>query len=260
MIKTSDIPPNFEHLYEGEEDIRQKSLAAISESEDLKNFLALIERCMNLLDGFVRLQKEDTDDGRAIQHLAIRLFNGFAASWKLLASGYYQKAALIQRDQVETANLVAYFYHHQDKIQEWRLADRKKQIREFSPHVIRSALDARVPGKSRREEIYQKFSVLAGHPSKVGFQMLRPAGENAVIGPFFDLRALQGLLEESVQLAAQCGNSCLLFVDTSQPHLASNAYDYLVLFKAWSDRTFGKRDTDSGMDLILELKRIAGRA
>ena len=246
MSETQAISQNLLFLHQAEEELRSKSLLLVEHNPDLAHHLAIIESAMNLLDGFVRLQVEADDDGRAVQHLGIRMFNGFAAAWKLTASGYYQKAAMIQRDQVETINLINYFHNEPERIAEWRVADRKTLISEFGPSSIRKALDAKSGlGKSKREEIYQKFSALAGHPTKVGFGMLRPTGMDATIGPFTDLIALRGLLEEAAQLAVQAGYAFLMFVHIESPEGNANARYFLLAAMSWSAKYFGMPYSDS---------------
>jgi hypothetical protein len=83
------VPQNLLLLHKGEEEIREKNISVISTDPDLVAHLDLTERAMDLIDVFVRQQVEPNDDGRAIQHLGIRIFNGLATAWKLMASGYY---------------------------------------------------------------------------------------------------------------------------------------------------------------------------
>lgn len=256
MSESQAIPKNFLYLHQGEEELRAKSLLLVERDPELTDHLAIIESAMNLLDGFVRLQIEDDDDGRAVQHLGIRMFNGFAASWKLIAAGYYQMAAMIQRDQVETINLISYFHNEPEQIAEWRIADRKTLINKFGPSSIRKALDAKAGwGKSKRGEIYQKFSALAGHPTKVGFGMLRPTGMDATIGPFTDLAALRGLLEEAAQLAVQAGYAFLMFVDIASRQGNTSARQLLLASMSWSAKYLNMSYSDKDYDEIERLFR-----
>ncbi|WP_237051005.1 JAB domain-containing protein [Lysobacter capsici] len=64
----------------------------------------MAERAMYVMDKL--RQHYQADDELVISHLAIHVFNGFATAWKLMASGYYQAAALTLRDIIETTNLV----------------------------------------------------------------------------------------------------------------------------------------------------------
>lgn len=248
------VPKNLLYLHEGEEKLRLDSIKLVEQHSDLIDHLEIIEKTMNLLDGFVRLQIENDDDGRAIQHLAIRMFNGFASTWKLTASGYYQKAAMIQRDQIETVSLADYFHREPSKISEWRSADRKELINNFGPDKIRKDLDAKSgKGKSQREEIYRKFSNLAGHPTKIGFEMLRPSGSNAIIGPFVDLTALRALLEEAAQLAVQAGHVFLTFVDITSHPGSSNSQYFLTGAMKWSEKYLGIKYTTADYAFIENL-------
>jgi len=245
------------YLHDGEEELRRKALALVRAEAAMQAHLAITECAMNLLDVFVRLQVEDTDDGRAIQHLAIRVFNGFASSWKLMASGYFQKAGLIQRDLVETIYLVNYFHIHFDKIAAWRVADRKQLLNEFGPGRIRKALDAHSgKGKSKREAIYQKFSMIVAHPSKIGFDMLRPrGGDGAVIGPFMEASALKALLEELGMLAPQAGMAFFMFMDETAPSAREAIHSFLTASMRYCVTYLGMHYTEED---IAEVDRLFG--
>lgn len=249
------LPHNLLLLHEGEEELRAKALDAVARDTDFQAHLAITERAMNLLDPYVRLQVESGDDGRAIQHLAIRTFNGLASAWKLMASGYYQKAAALQRDLIETIFLVNYFHVAPEKIAVWRAADRKTLLNTFGPSAIRKALDNHAgKGKSRREEIYQMFSTLAAHPSKAGFDMLRPSeGDGAVIGPFWDPVTFKAVLEEQGKLAIQAGLSFAMFASETQSDVKSAIHSFLVLSMRYGVQCLGMKYTDES---IAELDRL----
>lgn len=251
------VPQNLLYLHQGEEELRTKALEFIQMSADMQAHLAITERAMDLLDVFVRQQVEDTDDGRAIQHLGIRVFNGFAAAWKLMSTGYFQKAGLVQRDLIETIYLVNFFHIHPEKIAVWRVAERKQLLNEFGPGAVRKALDAHAGmGKSRRDETYQKFSMLAAHPSKLGFDMLRPKGGNgAVIGPFMDVTALKALLEEQGQLAPQAGLAFSMFLKDDEPDQRMAIHSFMTASMRYAVRYLGMRYTEED---VAEVDRLFG--
>lgn len=235
------VPQNLLFLHKAEEEVRERSISVVTADPDLVAHLDLTERAMDLIDVFVRQQVEFDDDGRAIQHLGIRVFNGLATAWKLMASGYYQKAGMIQRDLIETIYLVNYFHICPETLPTWRVADRKRLQREFGPGVVRKALDKHGErGKSKREEIYYKFCNLAGHPTKAGFDMLRPKGGDAIIGPFFDDAALCALLEEQGSLAVQAGFAVAGWLDFSAPMVSPTAHRFLTGAMDYSGRFLGK--------------------
>lgn len=211
---------------------------------------------MNLLDGYVRFQVEPTDDGRAVQHLAIRVFNGFATSWKLMSSGYYQNSAMIQRDLLETIFLVNYFHEEPSRIAEWRTADRKTLKNTFGPASVRKALDEKAGmGRSKREQIYQRFCQLAAHPTLEGFQMLKPKGMDAHIGPFSDATALRALLEEAGKLAAQAGYAFLMFLNHENEAAQINGRNFLLQVLPWAAKYM---NMPYSADDIAEIERIYG--
>lgn len=251
------IPQNLVLLHRGEEVQRGKALEFIEADEALQAHVSIVEKAMDLLDVYVRRQKEDSDDGRAIQHLAIRVFNGFATAWKLMASGYFQAAAMIQRDVFETLQLVNYFYHFPEKVAVWRSADRKQLLNEFGPSRVRKALDnVAGQGKSHREAIYQKFSMLAAHPSRVGFDMLRPKGGNgSVIGPFMEVASLRALLEEHGMLAVQAGFAFNTFLDSEIEVAQPVVHAFAVSAMRYGVRYLGINYTE---EQIAEADRLFG--
>ena len=64
---------------------------------------------MDLIDYFCRQYKHRKQDELTVQLLGIRLFNASASALKLLLSGYYQTAALQERDLLEMAFLLDLF-------------------------------------------------------------------------------------------------------------------------------------------------------
>lgn len=208
-----EMPANLTLLHQGEEILHQRTVSLVEANADLADHLSLTERVMDVLD-LLRQHYQANDDERTISHLGIRVFNSFATAWKLMASGYYQPATLILRDIVETTNLVNAFRIDRTLIEKWRKADRRSLKRDFGPASIRKILDnAAGLGKSRREEIYIKFSTLAGHPTVDGFSMLRPKGMDAQIGPFSDITALRAVMEEMGMLALQTGFAFVIYLD-----------------------------------------------
>lgn len=236
----TSVPANMLLLHQGEETLFARTLKMVEAYPDLADHLAITERAMDVLD-MLRQHYQADDDERAISHLGIRVFNGFATAWKLMASGYYQAATLILRDIIETTNLVNAFHVDRSLVEKWRKADRKILKRDFAPAAVRKILDeAAGLGKSRREEIYIKFSTLAGHPTLDGFAMLRPKGMDAHIGPFSDLTALRAVVEEMGMLAPQAGFAFSVYLDTSQDQCRQTAHYFMSGAMDYSGKYLGK--------------------
>lgn len=239
-IATAKVPANLLLLHRGEEQLRQRALSLVETNPDLADHLGITERAMDVMD-MLRQHYQADDDQRAINHLGIRAFNGFATAWKLMASGYYQAATLILRDILETTNLVSAFNVDRVLIEKWRKADRRTLMRDFGPAAVRKILDAAAGrGKSRREEIYIKFSTLAGHPTLDGFAMLRSKGMDAHIGPFSDLTALRAVLEEMGMLAPQAGFAFCVYLDMSINACNQVAHYFLTGAMDYSGKHLGK--------------------
>lgn len=111
-------------------------------------------------------------------------------------------------------------------------------------------------GKSKREEIYQKLSMLAAHPSKIGFDMLRPkGGDGAILGPFMDETELKALLEELGMLAPQAGLAFSMSMrdDTANAPLA--LHRFVLASMRYGVRYLGMRYTEAD---VAEVNHIFG--
>lgn len=166
------IPKNLASLHDGEESLWIKAIEIIEQGQDLSAHVDLIERAMNLIQFFVREHVADGSDQETIQLLGIRLFNGMASASRLITGGYFQTAAMIQRDLLETVFLITYLRVHPEKIRTWRMADEKTRQRVFGPAPIRIALDKHEGlTEKKREAAYKQFCELAAHPTYRGFQI-----------------------------------------------------------------------------------------
>jgi len=236
------FPENFHLLHEGEEGVRQLSVAAISVDTALSLHAGAIEAAMTALDHFTRGYQTEDQDQLIIQLLGIRLFNGAAATLKQLLSGYYQVTVSSIRDVLETANLVDYFTIDPSLISKWRAADDKERWKRFKPAVVRDALSRRDGGNSKknRDSIYSALSGYGTHPSPQGFRMLRrePNGP-AQIGPFFELSTLKALMAELAKTVAPSGMHVIRHFEnrTQLDHLT--AIGYLDMSDKWSAHFFG---------------------
>jgi hypothetical protein len=209
----SPLPENLLTLYGAEEALRKHALDLVEADRRLQLHLLVVEAAMDLADSLRQFPTAD-EDMKVIQLMGIRMFNALATSLKLALSGYSQNSALIMRDILETVFLVDFFGHQRAAIPQWRFADRKQRMREFSPIRIREALDARDGNTGKkRAALYELFSELAAHPSMQSAEMLRPipAG-NAVIGPFLEPTHLDAVLLELGRLAVQVGEVLGAFV------------------------------------------------
>ena len=199
------FPENLVRLHLGEEQLRQKALHFLSNDHRLQQHAMIIECVMDMLD-LLRQNRTDDEDMKVVQILGMRVFNAFAVSVKLTLSGYSQNAALVLRDILETFFLLDLFSSAPNKIEHWRMADRKTRLKEFKPIKVRELLDSRDGfTELKRAAHYELFSELAGHASMQSIAMLRPQGMEAQIGPFIDPTALEAVLSEAGRLAIGVG-------------------------------------------------------
>ncbi len=194
---------------------------------------------MNMADGLRQFQIDD-DDLKLIQVLAIRTFNAFAAATKLCMSGYYQNAALILRDVLETVFLLDLFRSKRALITIWRLADKAARLREFSPVKVRTKLDERDGfTERRRAALYDMFSELAGHATMPSIAMLRPQGMDVQIGPFLDPTALEAVLSEMGRLAVQVGEQIDAFWQSFGDEGRSVRVGFADAKRRWLEEFYG---------------------
>lgn len=134
---------NLSSLHKYEEELRAKTLAAIRADVALSEHWNLVGEAMNAIYAFTHDHAHESERELTLQYLGIQLFNAAGASIKLALSGYYQKAFDQVRDVIETYFLVDFLSTYPGKIDEWKLADKKKRVSHFGPGFIRKALDKR---------------------------------------------------------------------------------------------------------------------
>ena len=193
-------------LHEHEEDLRKEALERVARDDRLLLHLSVIEGSMDLAYHYRQFSTQD-EDLKVIQVFGMRTFNAFAASMKLVLSGYGQVAALIVRDIWETAFLMDLFRTDRALIQRWRFADEPERKNYFSPVSVRKALDERDGFEDKhRAEIYRMLSELAAHPNmKSAILMRRRKDGDAYIGPFIETAPLAAVLYEMGRVAVQVG-------------------------------------------------------
>jgi hypothetical protein len=193
-----DATDNLTSLHKHEEELRVQSQAVIKADAALSDHWTLVAEAMNVIYAFTHDHEHGSENELTLQYLGIRLFNAAGASIKLALSGYYQKAFDQLRDVIETYFLVDYLSTYPEKIDEWKVADKRKRISHFRPGVIRNALDKRDGYTSgERKKIYDLISELASHASYPGISMTTTGPSNrAQVGPFFDEKKLKTWLQE----------------------------------------------------------------
>lgn len=256
----SPVPKNLELLHSGEEFLRTKSLEEIAADEDLSRHVAVIEKSMDLLNLLSTNPPSDEDENtKTVRLLGMRLFNGCAAAFQLVVSGYYQNAAMIMRDLLETVFLLGFFLHDPSKISEWRSADDSTRKKVFAPVKIRIALDEKSGfTEKKRAAAYELLCEFASHPTYKGFQMLAPKGQGHHCGPFFDPTALKALIEELVKLAIQAGqNHTLFFNGKTKAEMETKIY-FMEACSEWLEcyfnRPFERAEIDKMKAQLVQLE------
>ena len=233
------LPDNLARLHDGEEFLRGKSIDALRDAR-LRLHAEIVEHAMNMADGLRQFPTDD-EDLKLIQVLGIRTFNAFGAAMTLSLSGYYQNAALIMRDVLETTFLIDLFRGDRTLIAKWRVADKAARLKDFAPVKVRTRLDDRDGFTERkRAAMYDLFSELAGHATMASIAMLRPKGMDAQIGPFFDATALEAVLSEMGRLAAQVGEQIDAFMPDPKGQARALRYGFASAKATWMTTFYGK--------------------
>lgn len=227
------VPENLELLHSEEERIRSKSIETIERVSHVKDHLFVIHASMAVIFAIVQGHKHRNDDEKTIQYLGLRIFNSCASVLKLGLSGYYQSAFAVVRDIYETVLLLDYFRSHRDRISVWESSNKQRRIKEFSPAVIRNALDKRDGNAGRRrKEIYDRLSEYASHATAPGFRLVAPEGLGK-IGPFMSEKYLRALIEEAVKFAAQGGTLFIGFFKDVDEKLLLEKMHFLDQIDNW---------------------------
>ncbi len=208
-----NLPTNLKSIHLHEEALRKQAIKIIQCNPGLILHVDVIERAMTIAN-LIREYPTDDEDIRVVQMLSIRIFNAFAASFKLLLSGYHQKSAMIMRDILETVFLMDLFSTDKSAIEEWRNSDKKKRRNFFSPASVRKKLDERDGfNNMKRAKAYEMLSELASHPTMYTQNMLKKEMDGDILtGPFMGNTILRQGLEELAKNAVQAGEIINLFL------------------------------------------------
>jgi hypothetical protein len=245
MVTPAD---NLASLHRLEEQLREQSLAVITNDPTLSEHWTFLAQAMGAIYTFTHDHPHTSNDELTLQYLGVRLFNAAGASIKLATVGYYQKAFHQVRDILETSFLVDYLSTYPEKIDDWRRADKKNRIAQFGPGVIRNALDKRDGYTSgERKRFYDLISEAASHPTHAGIALTATGPDNLVqVGPFFDQKKLRVWLQEIVlrlspaalHLMSDAGGNDLGF-------LAARMH-YLEVARSWWSKYHGLNITEVG--------------
>lgn len=236
-----DLEP-LESLQAAEAEMYAESIKTIRGDETMRRHIVAIVAALDLLHIDATLvPKDEAPDAKSIRLLGIRLFNGCASAFSLLARGYAQVAVMVMRDLLETVFLLGYFHMDPPKIAVWRAADTATRLKEFGPGKLRAALDKRDGFTSgKRKDAYRLLSELGSHPTEEGFAMLAPGDLPHHSGPFFDEGKLAGGLAELAKLALQSAQAKSRFSDKHNVGRIKVWLNFLEVSGRWSEHFFGR--------------------
>lgn len=235
------FPENFGLIHAGEEHIRREGVSAIEADDDLSLHAAAVEGAVSILRYYIMRDDHQDEDDLFIRALGIRMANALTGAMQQLLSGYYQLAAMVARDLVESSFMLEYFSLDRKRVTRWRTCTDKERKAEFKPVTIRTALDKHHKHEGlKRAKAYELFSQLAGHPHPKGFAMLKGKDGLLQCGPFFDPTALSATLSELAKQSVVAGESFQPFFTRSTRADFENMYGYFVLKGRWFERFYDK--------------------
>lgn len=174
----------------------------ISDDEELRHHLAVINGALDFIDQAVRYTPHASSEHLIQLRLLVRLFNSAAAALRLIRCGYWQPAFATIRDILETHFLLDLLSYDLEAATLWISLGDKERQRRFSPLQVRSRLDDRDGFKDRkRQSAYENLSRYAAHPTPEGFALISPS-DLTKIGPFPDQKNLRAALQELVKHTA----------------------------------------------------------
>lgn len=230
------LPENLESLRKEEDGIRTQSLLHINANAAFVEHLALVHDCLDVVHVLTITHENVDEEELVLQRLGIRLFNSGTCSLSLLLSGYYQNAALIARDLLETGFLVDYFRTERDQIKVWRDASDEVRRKSFLPWQIRDALDKRDGfTEKKRAEAYKLLSSYAAHPTHAGFKLFSPKWMSN-IGPFFDEAYLKALIEELTKRLASAADVYVRCFPSVKPTVHVAREHFFSCLNSWSQK------------------------
>ena len=131
-----------------------------------------------------------------IEYILGRTCSTALSALSLLRQGYYDEALSLARGIGETANLLTSFVKLPSRLQEWKGADARTRLRDFSPVKVRLTLEGAKVSLPVDEERYRRLSSIATHVSP----SIQPQSHNIVGIPtlgavFQDIGAMVSLNE-----------------------------------------------------------------
>jgi len=228
------LPPSIAHMGEEEDTMRDMALSWIAQDVDLSIHMGMITLCLDTASRAAH-QAITTFDGRTLQLLAFRVFNSMAASLRLTTHGYFQSAGMVWRDLYETGWLVSYLHTYPEKIAIWSHEKDRKIRKEFEPHNIRKALNARDKfAHDHRSKIYWDLCGHASHPSFAGLYLLGPPGQDPNCGAFMEMAALSRTLEGLVEACTICAANVSALVDLADDESSSALGRFYIATNEWN--------------------------
>jgi hypothetical protein len=233
---------NLDILHTEEERLRQVHKDLVSNKEDLRDHIGMIQEGMNIIWALTHEHTYRNDDELTMQMLGIRIFNLSAGSIKLGYAGYYQSAFSAVRDLLETFFLVDYLCSNRDQISVWKGASKDQLKRQFGPSAIRNALDKRDGFKEgKRKQIYDLISHHATHATPSGFR-LTVKDKLGEIGPFYSEVNFEAWMQELVKIMCNAGEVLGSIYQDADTKLLLTKAAYIDHLNEWKKKYYGGLD------------------
>lgn len=208
---------NLLSLWAEEDRLVQWAKARIEVEQYLIDHLDLIETYMDCVD-VVRQNLPRGERFVALGGLFLRTFDSMGHAVRAAMSGNYTGCVMYCRDLIETGFLLNYLMDDDARPTAWLNSDIKTVRKEYKPVTIRMALDRRDGfTRKKREEHYNRLSVLGSHPTPQAFAVKRDGTRMLNLGPFKHSELLEECVQE-IAIAALLLAGILIDFCNETPH------------------------------------------
>ena len=207
----SAIPDNLRRLWASEDALIAWSETVLASTPYLLDHVDLIEAYMDC----VQSTRQALPVGLrhvAIGSLYIRQFDSLSHGLRATLSGNFTGCAMYARDLVETEFLLDYLLDQPGRPEAWLSCDSAAERNNFSPRVVREALDKRDGFKERKRKLrFDLLSKMGSHPTPTALELKRDGMRMIQSGPFKNTRHLEACIQELARAVASGGGTLVSY-------------------------------------------------
>lgn len=198
-----DIPRGVEHLDGVARASRLVHRRAAKDLESLAIERKLLGTALSALYQAATCHRKCYGGSHILEALYGRLYNLAVSAYQLAMSGLYDEALNLTRSIGEIANLISLSVADKNAFSDWLASDTKIRITKFSPAKVRKILEEQRPALLiAPADWYSEFCENYTHVTPQTRPNLHNASEQANVGPAYELRELQSVLDELSTIVA----------------------------------------------------------